>query len=269
MQDAQALTQAELTIVNDIMKESIESTRTTIQSIQTDFDIALAKARDDIAAAKLQAEAKLNSLARDLETGKKNKATKFSGLCTAFLSMIMWSFLVVCVLLLSSHASSLNLSFTSAELLFSAYDFPMKVAFFSAAAFYPVIAWHLAGCTRLASKSTDKKIVLVDVGVQTDLGGVARAIFAPSSEGVTEGKNGSVNSEDSVASLTNSDDTIDSYEGEVVHLRAYVEPMRREHNKWKKYGKLLLSVSTMNDKPCMIFRYVICIVVFKCEHVVG
>ena len=242
------------------MKESIESTKATIQSIQKDFDTALAKARDDIDEAKLQAETKLNALSRNIEHISREKKTRSFGFCAAFLSIMMWSILIVSMANSSFHALPLNLSVASAELklLFSslgeAYDFSVKAAFFTAAAFYPVVVWYLAGWSRRAAKSTKGKIVLVDVGVQTDeFCGVPRGI-APLSESANESKDGSINSGDSVASLTNSDDTIDSYDGEVVHLRAYVEPMRREGNSWKKYGQLHLSLSTINGKPCIIFR---------------
>ena len=230
------------------MKGAVENTKATIKSIQADFETALTKAINDIDAGRIQAELKLNAMSRSLDHIVEKKRKRSTTYSTALLTLLLWTFVIVSLLLLVAFVTTLDLTIASAQELLAisintAYAFPVQVAFFTATALYSVAAFCLHRSSRTPKAN---KPVLVDKGCQTD---VSSSVIAPRAENEGEKEDGSISSEDSVVSLTNSSD-----EGEVVHLEVYVEPMKLVENQWKRYDSLKMSILTIDGRNCMVFR---------------
>ena len=56
---------------------------------------------------------------------------------------------------------------------------------------------------------------------------------------------------------------------ELVHLRAFVVLLKLEGSVWKKYGRLLLNLTTKCGKPCMVLRNEIGVVHFNLPVATG
>jgi hypothetical protein len=225
------------------MKQSIDA---TILQLKLDVEGALANAQDEIESAKLQAVLKLNDVVKNLDQIHAQKSYKATDSQISVLaSIFLWSILTASITGLVAHAMTLDLS-VAAEMS-EPYAFYTSMAAFTSALLYPFAAFFF---TTAKSRGVPyKKVVLVDQGCQTIPDDALKTdhVIVPHLNHESKEEEQTIQSDISLDPGSDED-------GEVVHFRAYVEPMRLVDGKWKKYGSLRLNLSSIGDKPCMVFR---------------
>ena len=234
------------------MKEAVDNTKDTVKAIQADFGGSLLKAIEICDAARLDAEEKLNALRKNLDNMVTNERKTSSIIPWQAILYMLWAFAIISTSFVVGYGSGYGVYIKSLiedyKTIIGEYSYalPTHIAFFTAAALYPVVTFF----SYRPQGNAKKKVTLVDKGCQTDGSPGLECVIV---RGINDGGEdmGSVKSISSAVSVSS---TGSCEHGEFVHFEVYVTVMKKVGAEWKNFGSQKMSISTIEGSHSLVFR---------------